>query len=361
MKLIKFLTTILLIAMMGTVIAGTIVAVAKTVDPNNDDLVGESLGPDLGFGPLGADIDTLIERMGDKIDDIKISLQTVQTFTPWGHLWYETIKGLGDKYGIDMVHFDVRAEGGSTVEAQQMETAVNMGVDGIILYYVDPTAAIPAANKAIDAGVYVVPTFRMPDSKATVSRAGSDVEVGKIVAKQALKDHEGQSITVTIAGLCRYYGILDERMEGYENVMNAAPNATMLGRDSYILEEEDPQAFFSAAYDLLSRNEDINVILASYGQPMVDAAVAVKKAGRDVAVYGVDVDQNVCQMIKDGEIAGAHAYDARVNAYMSLFTILRLINGDENVPSWKDPYQNLIITKDNVEKYAKVSYGVDLD
>lgn len=359
MKLKKFLTTILLVAMIVTIIAGSTVIAAQKVDPNNDDLVGEGLGPDLGFGPIGVDIDTLVERMGDKIHDIKISLQMVQSFSPWAHLWYETMQKLGDNYGIDMILFDVMATG-STVEAQQMDSAVNMGVDGIILYYVDPIAAIPATNKAIDEGVYVVPTFAQPGSKATISRAGSDVEIGEAVAKKALKDFAGQKITVTLANLCRKYGILDERMEGFEKVLSTDPNVTLL-KDSYILEEEDPQAFFNGAFDVLSRHEELDLILCSYGLPTVDVAMAIKKAGRKVAIYGVDIDEAMCQKIKNGEITGTQPYDARVNAYMSLFTMLRLINGDKNVPSWEDPYKNLIVTKENVDKYAWVSYGIKLE
>lgn len=79
-----------------------------------------------------------------------------------------------------------------------------------------------------------------------------------------------------------------------------------------------------------------------------------------MTVYGPDIDESICQKIKDGQIAGTQPYDARINAYMSLFTMLRLINRDKNVQSWEDLYKDMIVAKENVDQYAEVTYGIKL-
>jgi ABC-type sugar transport system substrate-binding protein len=329
---------------------------AQKSSANNDDLVGPKLGPDLGFGPIGVDIDTLVKRMGPKIPQIKLSVQTLYNITPWSQLWINTTKDLLKKYNINYTLFDARAD--STVEAQQIDTAINMGVNGIIDYYVEPSAAVASINKAIAAGIVVVPVFPNRDSKAQISRAGTDVGIGEMVARRAVKDFAGKKMVVAIENWYEKYGILDERLEGYETVLASAPNVTLLKND-YVL-GKDPQDFFNRTFDLLSRNDEINCILCTYGEAMVDSSVAVQKAGRKVAVYGIDIDESICQKVKDGLIAGTHPYDARINAYMTLFTILRLINGDKNVQSWQDPYADLMITKENVDHYAEVTFGLKL-
>jgi ABC-type sugar transport system substrate-binding protein len=353
----KMKTKIFVVLLLALALVGPAAVLAQQSRANNDDLVGPKLGPDLGFGPIGVDIDSLVKRMGPKMPKIKLSVQVLYDITPWSQIWVGTIKNLMKKYNINYQMFDARAD--STVEAQQIDTAINMGVDGIIDYYVEPGAAVASINKAIDAGIYVVPVFPNRDSKAQISRAGTDVNIGEIVARRAVKDFAGQKMTVAIANWYQKYGILDERLEGYEKVLASAPNVTLL-KNEYVL-GKDADEFFNRTFDLLSRNSQINCILCSYGEAMVDCSVAVQKAGRKVAVYGVDIDQSICQKVKDGLIAGTQPYDARINAYMSLFTILRLINGDKNVQSWNDPYADLLITKENVDHYADVTFGVKLN
>jgi ABC-type sugar transport system substrate-binding protein len=88
----------------------------------------------------------------------------------------------------------------------------------------------------------------------------------------------------------------------------------------------------------------------------------VQQSGKDVKVYGIDADLSMCQKIKDGEITGLFPYDAKANAYMCLFSALRLVNGDENVPdfSYAEQYATMWLTKDNVEEYAEKQFGESL-
>lgn len=328
------------------------------VDQNNDDLVGEGLGDDLGFGPVGYDMATLVERMGDKAHDALIAVQIQQLNEPWNQMWYDTLQMLAEKYDLNLIFNN--AENDPTKEAAMMDAAVNQGADGIILFYFDPTSCVPAIDRAVEAGVPVVPCFPSPESKAPVTIGDSEVERGEFVAEQILKDFEGQEMVCVIANIPGQYGILDERIEGYENVLNAADNVTYY-KELNIL-EDTADAWTQGTVDLLAAHEDVNCIIAAYGAPAVYCAAGVKQSGKDVNVYGIDADLSMCQKIKDGEITGLFPYDAKSNAYMCLFSILRLINGDENVPdfSYATQYAEMWLTQDNVEDYALIQFGEEL-
>lgn len=338
-------------------------AAAATPANNNEDLVGPGKGDDFGFGPVGYDMKTLVERMGDKAKNAKIFIQVQQFNEPWNTMWIDTMKELGQKYGLSLTIND--AQNDVTKEAAQMDAAVNQGADGIILFYIDPTACIPAIDKAVDEGVPVIPCFPAPGSKQTLTIGDSEVERGKFVAEQILKDFEGKKMTAVIANIPGQYGILDDRIVGYEEVLNAAmakdPEHVEYIKKSNLLFDSADQ-WTQGTIDLLSSNEDVNCIIAAYGAPAVYCAAGVKQSGKDVAVYGIDADLSMCQKIKDGEITGLFPYDAKSNAYMCLFSMLRVINGDQNVPdfSYADQYATMWLEKDNVEDYAKKQFGETL-
>lgn len=336
-----------------------------TGDSNNDDLVGVGLGDDLGFGPVGYDMATLVERMGDKAHDSLISIQMQQMNEPWNQMWYETMKMLGDKYDLNL-QFN-NADNDVNAEAAQMDSAVNMGAAGIILFYIDPTSCLPAIDKAVDAGVPVIPCFPAPGSKAPVTIGDSEIDRGEFVMQQVLKEFEGKDMTVVIANIPAQYGILDDRVLGYELALSKATKEGNNGgtvtylKDSNILELEADQ-WTQGVVDLLAANESVNCIVAAYGAPALYCAAGVQQTGKDVKVYGIDADINMCQKIKDGEITGLFPYDAKSNAYMCLFSMLRLVNGDQNVPdfSYAPQYATMWLTKDNVEDYATKQWGKTL-
>lgn len=342
----------------ATTTAATSTTAGTTVNSNNDDLVGVGLGDDFGFGPVGYDMKTLVERMGTKATESLIVVQMQQMNEPWNNMWYETLKMLQEKYGLNL-QFN-NADNDVTKEAAQMASAVDVGAAGILLFYIDPTACVPAIDAAVEAGVPVIPCFPSPESKATLTIGDSEVERGKFVAQQILKDFEGKQMTCVIANIPGQYGILDERIVGYEEVLRAAPNVTYL-KDSNIL-EGSADDWTQGTIDLISSNEDVNCIIAAYGAPAVYCAAGVKQSGKDIKVYGIDADLSMCQKIKDGEITGLFPYDAKSNAYMCLFSMLRVINGDKNVPnfSYAPQYATMWLTKDNVEDYALKQFGEKL-
>lgn len=357
MKLNKILAAIAVAAMIVTIIAVCGSSESAPTE-SNDDLVGEGLGMDLGYGPVGYDLDTLVKRMSKKIPDITIAIQIQQTDEPWNNLWLGTLKNLARKYGIKLMIND--AQNDYVLEVQQMEAACNAGVDGIIIFPIDPTGAAPIIKKTLARGVPVVTTFPAPGLEGVVTQGFSDYELAKVLAERVLKDFKGKKITAVIANIKGRWGILDERVQGYEDVLSKASNVTLL-KDSYIL-EDFAEAWTRGTIDLLSRNENVNVIMAAYGAPAIYCAAGVKQSGRKVNIYGFDVDLAIARLIKEGRITAMHPYDARVNAYCCLFSILRLINGDKNVQPFRpaEAYLKLIIDKNNVEEYALLAFGEKL-
>ena len=87
-------------------------------------------------------------------DDIVIALLMKSMASEWNQNIEDSLKKLGEEKGFEVLTFD--ADGDSATQMDQLNDAINQGVDGIFMHIADEGIAEAAAEAAADAGVPMI-------------------------------------------------------------------------------------------------------------------------------------------------------------------------------------------------------------
>lgn len=174
---------------------------------------------------------------------------------------------------------------------------------------------------------------------------------------------EGKKLNIVLSNLNMSFVTLDARIQGYEDVLTAASPDDVSYDPSLNIFTNEPAEFTNKAIALLNMDSDINCILTTFNVPTTYCLAGIKQTGRkDVSIYGIELDPTICQCIKDGDVEAMLWHSPQTNAYMCLFSALRLINGDKDVPDYTDPDSyNVLVTKDNVDDFTEKSFDMTLE
>lgn len=329
---------------------------------NNEDLIGPTKGVDLGYGPVGVDLATLVKRMGSKIKKITIDCQDQNLVDPWSRDEGLYCQALMKKYKIPYVFNN--ALGDSLKESQQMADAVTRGVSGILFYPVYEPQSVPSVNAAEAAGIPVVSMIPIYGSTQKVWAATSQVAYGVMLAKKiaAYYDKLGTKGTCVLSTLNFQFDALDKRVAGFMGEIGSH-HSVFVKADQNVL-ALNAQEWLDKTVAMINKNPDVNCIFALYASPAEGALSAIAQTNaKNIALFTIDADQNILQAVKDGKIAGTHPQDARQAVINGAFQLLRLINGDKNVKPWVEPkayYSMWLSTPAEAIAYAKAT-GVTLN
>lgn len=200
--------------------------------------------------------------------------------------------------GIDLTVFSGRQD--AAAQRDQIEQAINLGVQGIIIDHGQPEALKDVAQKALDAGVKVVAFDVDLDNPAISQIEQSDHELAKAALGQALADN-GASFKagyVYVAG----FAPLDRRNEVWEDVKKANPGIVEKARFGAV---NDTTAASTAdqAKAAFQANPDITVVFAPYDEFARGVKLATDEAGLSdkVKIYSADISTaDITEIIAPG-------------------------------------------------------------
>ena len=189
----------------------------------------------------------------------------------------------------------------ATKEAQYIQTFITRKVDAILVSAVSPTGSLPALRQARAAGIPVVcytTCIDPPQDKelvkayVTSDNRGIGVTTGKAAATYIKTKLGGQAKVLMLT--CEAFDVCKQRRKGL--------NAELAGLDIKILAEQEGYEVDKArpiAEAMLSAHPDANVFIAQNQDAVVAAAQAIKAKGLTgkVAVFGIDIDAHVAQLI----------------------------------------------------------------
>jgi sugar transport system substrate-binding protein len=186
-------------------------------------------------------------------------------------------------------------------EAQFVQAFVTRKVDAILLSAVSPTGSLAALRIAKAAGIPVVcytTCINPPEDKDLVQAyvTSNNKNIGVITGRAAadyIKTKLGGKAKVLML-TCEAYDVCKQRRQGI--------NEQLAGLDVKILAEQEGYQLDKArpiAESLLAANPDANVFIAENQDAVVAAAQAIKAKGLTgkIAVFGIDVDTQVAQLI----------------------------------------------------------------
>lgn len=235
-------------------------------------------------------------------DDIIVGLITKTNTNPFFVKMKEGAKAKAGEMDVDLRTFAGRFDGDNDSQVQAIENLIASGAKGILITPNDPSAIVPAIQRARDAGLVVIAldTPLSPATAADATFATDNFKAGELIgqwartqmgdkadeAKIALLDLNSSEITVDVArnqGFLKGFGIdlNDPKDIGDED------DARIVGNDVTQGSEEGGRR---AMENLLQKNPGVNLVYTINEPAAAGAYEALKAVGLADEVLIVSVD-----------------------------------------------------------------------
>lgn len=222
----------------------------------------------------------------DNPGDVKIALVRYLSTGDFFQAYLSGVEKQAEAIGLDLRIFDSRQD--AALQADMVDQAIALGVDGIIIQHGLTESMQEAAQRAVDAGIKVVAFDVNVENEAIPQIEQSDYLLGKMALEQAIKDNgtEWNAGYVYVPGIAP----LDRRHVAWEEVKAANPGIVEKAQMGTL---DNPIANSNAnqARSVLQANQDITVFFAPYDEFAKGIKIAVDEAGltSDVSIYSADV------------------------------------------------------------------------
>lgn len=235
-------------------------------------------------------------------DDIIVGLITKTNTNPFFVKMKEGAKAKAGELDVDLRTFAGRFDGDNDSQVQAIENLIASGAKGILITPNDPSAIVPAIQRARDAGLVVIAldTPLSPATAADATFATDNFKAGELIgqwaraqmgdkadeAKIALLDLNSSEITVDVArnqGFLKGFGIdlNDPKDIGDED------DARIVGNDVTQGSEEGGRR---AMENLLQKDPGVNLVYTINEPAAAGAYEALKAVGLADEVLIVSVD-----------------------------------------------------------------------
>ena len=208
---------------------------------------------------------TAFAGMPAPLDDpgkVKIALVRFLSTGDFFQAYLGGVESQAQAIGVDLRVFDSRQD--AALQADMVDQAIALGVDGIIIQHGLTESMKDAAQRAVDAGIKVVAFDVNVENPAIPQVEQSDYMLGKLALEQAIKDN-GTSFK---AGYVYVPGIapLDRRDKAWQEVKAANPGIEEVAVFGTL---DNPIANSNAnqARSVLQANSDITCLLYTSPSP----------------------------------------------------------------------------------------------
>jgi erythritol transport system substrate-binding protein len=285
-----------------------------------------------------------------------IAIITVDPSNPYWKAEADTAKAEAEKLGYKTT--TAANNNDPETQNQLIETAINDKVAGILLDPAGADESIAAVQKAVDANIPVVLI------NAEISQTG--------LAKAQIVSNNAQGATIGAeawAEAMNYKGTYVElfgkpsdnnaqvRSDGYAAVISQYPDLKSVGKE---IANWDRQQGQEKMESLLSKNPNVNGVIAGNDEMALGAINALKEAGKldKVKVLGFDGNQDAADAVKAGEMVATvlqPIVEGTKTAITQLDGVIK--NGQTGVPDEKQSIDCVLITKDNADKLDNFVYS----
>jgi erythritol transport system substrate-binding protein len=277
-----------------------------------------------------------------------VAIITVDPSNPYWKAEVDTAKAAAEKLGYKTT---TAAHNNKPDEQNTLiETAINDKVAGILLDPAGADESIAAVQKAVDAKIPVVLI------NAEISKTG--------LAKSQIVSNNAQGATVGAeewAKSMNYKGTYVElfgnpsdnnaqvRSDGYKQVISQYPDLKMVGKEIANWDRQEGQEKMEA---LLSKNPDVQGVIAGNDEMALGAINALKEAGKlaKVKVLGFDGNQDAVNAVKSGQMVATVLQPIVTGTESAIEQLDNVIkNGKTGVSDEKQAIDCVLITKANAD------------
>lgn len=227
-----------------------------------------------------------------------------------------------NELGVELLVYDGNYD--YKMQILQVEEMLENGVDGIILNPQDADACAPCVDMAVEKGVPVVGVNTKVRHEKLVSYVGShDLEAGRLQMEKAAELLGGQGKIAVLEGPFGQSAQV-ERLEGIHEVLALYPDITVLSEKSGNWSRSEGM---SVMKNWLEAFDDIDLVIAQNDEMALGAADAVKEAGEDIQIIGLDGSLEALEAVEKGELAATFFQDAETQGAKAVDVLLDSIKG----------------------------------
>jgi len=277
-----------------------------------------------------------------------IAIITVDPSNPYWKAEVDTAEKVAADLGYDTT--TAAHENKPDEQNTLIETAINDGVDGIVLDPAGADESIAAVQKVVDADIPIVLV------NAEISQTG--LAASQIVSNNA----QGATVGAEAwAAAMNYKGTYVElfgnpsdnnaqvRSDGYKQVLSQYPDLKKVGMEIANWDRQEGQEKMEA---LLSKNPDIDGVISGNDEMALGAINALKAEGKldQVKVLGFDGSQDAINAVKNGELVATVVQpivEGTTQAVNQLDSVIR--TGETGAPEEKQALDCVLITKENAD------------
>lgn len=234
-------------------------------------------------------------------------------------------------------------------QISQIETAVNQGVDGIIIEPVSVDGIIPGVQMAKKAGVTVViVNQQISDPTAADCYVGvSNADGGEMEMTKAADDIAGAGDVAFLYGPMGSDAQIG-RLEGYHRVLDKYPDIKVVFESTA---EWDTAKALTLVENWLQANKNIKAIVAQNDGMALGALKAVEdaKLQDSIKIYGLDATPDALQAVKAGRLAATVSQSTTTQGTEAMKACYAIATGETVEAEVLVDFT--LITKDNIDDF----------
>ncbi len=287
-----------------------------------------------------------------------VALLILGTQTPYTPPYVDNLKKKLAEEDVELLVFDARFD--PALQASQMDEAIGLQPDAIVLFALDSAGMSSGIRRAFDAGIPVIMSNNRPieeDEVRTICYVGPDYYSQAGIAAEMMNEVlGGQGKIVMIEGAAGQEAQIN-RGRGFEDKLKE------LGADIEILARQPAgwrkDEAIQVMEDFLVRYGDqIDGVYAQDDTMAVGAWIALQEAGYEkgqIPIVSISGSSEGLRAIEEGAVYGTVLQSPIDETNQLVPFILRVLREEIRPPQRIEPYFHFMdmpkVTKENVEQY----------
>lgn len=228
-----------------------------------------------------------------------------------------------------------------------MENAIAKRVDAIIIAPSDSQAIVPGIMKANQKGVIVAtPNTKALGGNVLTWTGVENYQVGFTLGTKLAESLSGKGKVILLEGIPGS-STSTERIAGYKDALKKYPGIEIIASQTAHFNRAEGMRVME---NLLQRFPQFDGLGSADKEMLLGANEAIKAAGRKgIKMVGFDVDNDILQAIKDGEVVATGDQQEYSQIYLAVFACWAKLKGYDVPKEMALPLA--IVDKNNVDSY----------
>lgn len=274
--------------------------------------------------------------------DLTFGVNTNHRTDDFINLLIEGAQEAGEEYGIEILVSEAGFD--ANTQLSQIENLVQQDVDGIFTVAVDSNAISPAIVQANDADIPVGIVGGPPARGTVVTVLNSTSYEGTYESTSRLIEEVGGGGQIGVLSIPLALKTIRDRETG---VLDAIGESDMQMVNMQAVWTQDEAV--SAAQNIITANQDLNAIFATWSLAVSGGLAAIENSGRDIKLAGYDAQRSAFMAIHNDNphLVSLSGQKGTAQGRAGVEVLVHTILGNEVADEVLVP--TVLVTKDNYQ------------